>query len=362
MTSLVYLCARPQEGAAAAEYESFRTAMRLGEDELERWDLVRETLPSDFTARWRGAVVGGSPFNVTDPEDTKTDAQRGLEASLARLADAAASGRIAALFTCYGIGVATRTLGGEVTRAYPEDTGPAAITLTADGRRDRQRISGRRPGSLDGGNHECRSLGNRVEQAGGHGAHGRWRGEAQSARDGDIAEVERAALPIPQQPGTRVRGHHRGTVAGEVEGLVPTGIQCSGDHGHGAVFGGLAHRPGGIGALGLHHALRCARNTDQISARKLVELSAFDHRRIHGLACDETGRGEVEHRVQVVTHPDIERRGRPVGQHRIGTGDTRGAQQAEDEAPDKSGDDDDSAHAECAGLGTQRINEHPGVV
>jgi GMP synthase-like glutamine amidotransferase len=72
--------------------------------------------PSDFTARWRGAVVGGSPFNVTDPEDTKTDAQRGLEASLARLADAAASGRIAALFTCYGIGVATRALGGEVTR------------------------------------------------------------------------------------------------------------------------------------------------------------------------------------------------------------------------------------------------------
>ena len=82
MAPLVYLCARPQQGAAAAEYESFRTAMRLGEDELERWDLVRETLPSDFTARWRGAVVGGSPFNVTDPEDTKTDAQRGLEASL----------------------------------------------------------------------------------------------------------------------------------------------------------------------------------------------------------------------------------------------------------------------------------------
>ncbi len=136
MTSLVYLCARPQEGAAAAEYESFRTAMRLGVDVLERWVLVRETLPSDVTARWRGAVVGGSPFNVTDPEDTKTDAQRGLEASLARLADAAASGRIAALFTCYGIGVATRTLGGEVTRAYPEDTGPTPVALTDDGRAD----------------------------------------------------------------------------------------------------------------------------------------------------------------------------------------------------------------------------------
>lgn len=137
MTPLVYLCARPQQGAAAAEYESFRTAMRLDESGLERWDLVSDPLPADFAARWRGAVVGGSPFNVSDPESSKTDAQRALEEGLARLALAAASGETAALFTCYGIGVATRALGGEVTRAYPEDTGPAAITLTADGRRDR---------------------------------------------------------------------------------------------------------------------------------------------------------------------------------------------------------------------------------
>ena len=61
MTSLVYLCARPQGGAAAAEYESFRTAMRLGEDELERWDLVRETLPSDFTARWPSRILNVHP-------------------------------------------------------------------------------------------------------------------------------------------------------------------------------------------------------------------------------------------------------------------------------------------------------------
>lgn len=136
MAPLVYLCARPQEGAAAAEYESFRAAMRLTESELERWDLVREPLPAEFATRWRGAVVGGSPFNVTDPDSTKTDAQRGLEEGLARLAESAASGGIAALFTCYGIGVATRALGGQVTRAYPEDTGPTTVRLTDAGRSD----------------------------------------------------------------------------------------------------------------------------------------------------------------------------------------------------------------------------------
>ncbi len=136
MSPLVYLCARPQTGAAEAEYESFRTAMHLGDGELERWDLVRDTLPADAASRWRGAVVGGSPFNVTDPESTKTDTQRRLESDLARLAETAASGTIAALFTCYGIGVATRALGGEVSRAYPEDTGPTTVTVTDAGRRD----------------------------------------------------------------------------------------------------------------------------------------------------------------------------------------------------------------------------------
>lgn len=137
MAPLVYVCARPQQGAAAAEYESFRTSARLDSVDLERLDLVTQELPADAFTRWRGFVVGGSPYNLTDPESTKTDVQRRLEAGLATIATAAAGGETAALFTCYGIGVATRTLGGEVSRGYPEDTGPTAITLTEDGRRDR---------------------------------------------------------------------------------------------------------------------------------------------------------------------------------------------------------------------------------
>ena len=128
---LLYVCVRPQLGAAAAEYESFRTAMHLEENRLDHLDLVREPLPDDVFERYSGFLVGGSPFNVTDPESTKTDAQRRLEAALARIAERTATGDgPAALFTCYGIGIATRTLGGTVSRAFPEDTGPVAVELT----------------------------------------------------------------------------------------------------------------------------------------------------------------------------------------------------------------------------------------
>lgn len=133
---LLYLRARPQEDAAEAEYRSFREATGLDESGLARHDLVHEPLPADVFERYRGFVVGGSPFNVTDPESTKTDAQRAVERGLETIAERAADGSARALFTCYGIGIVTRLLGGRVSRAFPEDTGPASVALTDDGRSD----------------------------------------------------------------------------------------------------------------------------------------------------------------------------------------------------------------------------------
>jgi GMP synthase (glutamine-hydrolysing) len=136
MGPLLYVCVRPQQGAAAAEYESFRTSARLRDDELAQLDLVRERLPADAFDTYSGFLVGGSPFNLTDPRSSKNDAQLALEADLARIAERAAAGTTAAFFTCFGIGIVTQMLGGTVSRAHPEDTGPVVVTLTDDGTRD----------------------------------------------------------------------------------------------------------------------------------------------------------------------------------------------------------------------------------
>lgn len=139
MTSapLLYVCVRPQQGAAAAEYESFRSAMRLDAAQLEQHDLVREPLPHNIFERYSGFVVGGSPFNICDPALSKTAVQLRLEKDLEHIAAHTAAGDgPAAMFTCFGIGVVTRMLGGEVSRAFPEDTGPATIELTPDGQSD----------------------------------------------------------------------------------------------------------------------------------------------------------------------------------------------------------------------------------
>lgn len=136
MAPLVYLCVRPQVDAADGEYASFLNATGLDESGLERWSLADEPLPADAFTRWRGFVAGGSPFNTTEPDAAKSPSQRQIEAALTTIARAAAAGGTTALFTCFGIGVATHALGGEVSLDYPEGTGPTGIHLTDAGRED----------------------------------------------------------------------------------------------------------------------------------------------------------------------------------------------------------------------------------
>src|SRR5690606_27198847 len=76
----------------------------------------------------------GSPFNVTDAD--KTIEQQRVEADLERIAHLAIDERLAAFFTCYGIGVVTRMLGGTVTTDHPESASAAVIDVTSAGASD----------------------------------------------------------------------------------------------------------------------------------------------------------------------------------------------------------------------------------
>jgi GMP synthase (glutamine-hydrolysing) len=132
MSSLLYVCVRPETGAADAEHASFRRA--LGVDVVDRLDLLHEPLVDTHLRRYRGIVVGGSPFNVSDR--VKSGEQRRVEADLETLARAAADAEVAAFFTCFSIGVLTRLLGGEVVTTTPESASATVIELTREGLSD----------------------------------------------------------------------------------------------------------------------------------------------------------------------------------------------------------------------------------
>lgn len=134
MPPLAYVCVRPELEAATAEHASFQRALGVSAGGLDRIDLLRDELPERALDSYAGFVIGGSPFNVTDA--AKSDVQVRVERDLERIAHAALDGRTAAFFTCYGIGVVTRMLGGTVGLDTPEPTSASQVSATADAATD----------------------------------------------------------------------------------------------------------------------------------------------------------------------------------------------------------------------------------
>jgi GMP synthase (glutamine-hydrolysing) len=130
------LAIRAEDAAADNEYDSFLSLSGLGEGELRRVRLEQRALGQVDLDDWSGIMLGGGPFNYSDPEELKTPVQRRVEADLAGLLDEVVSADFPFLGACYGIGALGRHQGAAVDRRYAEAVGAVEITLTPAGRQD----------------------------------------------------------------------------------------------------------------------------------------------------------------------------------------------------------------------------------
>lgn len=137
MTRFLFISARPEVQAVGPEYESVRRATGLDASRLEHLRIDVDPLDEVQLGDYAGIIVGGSPYNVSTPIEHKHPVQQRVEADLARLAEYGLEREHPLLFTCYGIGVLTRVLGGEVGLSHPEDAAAVEVRLTEAGRADR---------------------------------------------------------------------------------------------------------------------------------------------------------------------------------------------------------------------------------
>jgi GMP synthase (glutamine-hydrolysing) len=127
---------RAEDAAADNEYDSFLSLSGLGDGELRRVRLEQHALGSVDLDDWSGILLGGGPFNYSDPEELKTPVQRRVEADLAGLLDQVVSADFPFLGACYGIGALGRHQGAVIDRRFAEPVGTVEITLTPAGRQD----------------------------------------------------------------------------------------------------------------------------------------------------------------------------------------------------------------------------------
>jgi GMP synthase (glutamine-hydrolysing) len=132
----LFLGTRAEDAAADNEYAAMLAGGGLAERDLRRVRLEREELGTVDLEAWSGVLLGGGPFNVSDPLDDKSEVQRRVEAELADLVEQVVEAGTPFLGACYGIGVLGMIRGGAVDRTYGEPVGCVEVTLTDEGRRD----------------------------------------------------------------------------------------------------------------------------------------------------------------------------------------------------------------------------------
>ena len=136
MKPFLLLATRSEDEAADDEYAGFLAAGRLLPEDLHRVRLEAAPMPDIDLDDYSGIIVGGSPFNTSDPVDSKSAVQLRVEAELGELIEQVMPRDFPFFGACYGIGLLANHLDGVVDGTWPEGAGPARVTLTAAGTAD----------------------------------------------------------------------------------------------------------------------------------------------------------------------------------------------------------------------------------
>jgi GMP synthase (glutamine-hydrolysing) len=136
MKPFLFLGIRAQDAAADDEYAAVLRCAGLDEADVRRVRIERKVLGPLDLEDWSGVIVGGGPWNVSDPEDQKLPEQIRGEARLRELALQVVAADFPFLGACYGVGTLGTLAGGVVDRTWSEPIGPMEIKLTDEGRRD----------------------------------------------------------------------------------------------------------------------------------------------------------------------------------------------------------------------------------
>lgn len=136
MKPFLLLSCRPEDDAAIDEYEGFLRASGLLSSQL---DVIRAStgpLPAIDLDSYSGVIVGGGPYNSSDPPEHKPPEQRRVEAELHGLLDEVVDRDFPFLGACYGIGTLGVHQGGIIDRTYGEPVGAVPVTVTEAGAAD----------------------------------------------------------------------------------------------------------------------------------------------------------------------------------------------------------------------------------
>jgi GMP synthase (glutamine-hydrolysing) len=129
---------RPEDATSDSEYACILKygGLRAGDTcrkRIEQRGIPDDLNPEDYSA----IIVGGSPFDISTPEDRKSGIQKKIEADFNRLLDAVVLRDLPFLGACSGNGLLGNYLGTSISTRYGEPVGCVTLEITEAGRQDK---------------------------------------------------------------------------------------------------------------------------------------------------------------------------------------------------------------------------------
>jgi GMP synthase (glutamine-hydrolysing) len=127
---------RPEDETTRSEFEAFLRVGGLGPHEVHRIRLEKEPIPEIDIHYYSAIIVGGSPFDVSIPEEKKSLVQKRIEHFFIGLFNQVVPEDFPFFGACSGSGHLGKYCGSTISNTYAESLGNVYVIMTDAGTKD----------------------------------------------------------------------------------------------------------------------------------------------------------------------------------------------------------------------------------
>ncbi len=136
MKKFLLLQMRPEDETTESEFAAFLRVGGLSPEEVHRIRLEKEPIPEIDLRDYSAIMAGGSPFDISLPEEKKSPVQKRIEQFFVKLLDQVIQEDFPFLGACSGNGHLGRYCGASISNAYAESLGIVNVSITDAGTMD----------------------------------------------------------------------------------------------------------------------------------------------------------------------------------------------------------------------------------
>lgn len=127
---------RPEDDTSDNEYEAILKYGALDGKNAHRLRVEKNGIPDISLDDYAAIIVGGSPFDISTPQQEKSAIQVKIEADFRLLLDRVVNDDFPFLGACSGCGLLGSYLDTPISKQFGEPVGCTPVNLTDDGRED----------------------------------------------------------------------------------------------------------------------------------------------------------------------------------------------------------------------------------